>query len=319
MGSPMLSVDSLNPYFAGNDEIERPVIYNKNKTSVIIALKAPIDWPETVVKMEPGSVRRSVDIPRTIVDMEGAFRDCPAPKYEITRLTCPLPVPPVVSDATFNDAMFSDEIKQYYLEVPPGTEELYAEAPGWHKFKFLNPIYDYESQYGPLPPQDLNYQMVVYGDTLKTTIETGKVNTISMSENENGEAMVTMSLNGRDDLTVKAAAIDSIIFKPGFIYENAEVFELNDSCLTVNAQKCSIEFAPTTIDEDAQVCVRNSVLIPRPFEGVTGGVGIDISMLDENGNEVHELSSVAKITIPLQAEPDQAVSAVYFNEQSGEW
>ncbi len=318
-GMPMLRVDSLNPYFAGSDEIERPVIYNKNKTSVIIALTTPLDWPETVVKMEPGSVRRGVDIPRTIVDMEGAFRDCPAPKYEITRLTCPLPVPPVVSDATFNDAMFSDEIKQYYLEVPPGTEELYAEAPGWHKFKFLNPIYDYESQYGPLPPQDLNYQMVVYGDTLKTTIETGKVNTISMSENENGEAMVTMSLNGRDDLTVKAAAIDSIIFKPGFIYENAEVFELNDSCLTVNAQKCSIEFAPTTIDEDAQVCVRNSVLIPRPFEGVTGGVGIDISMLDENGNEVHELSGVARITIPLQAEPDQAVSAVYFNEQSGEW
>ena len=318
-GMPMLRVDSLNPYFAGSDEIERPVIYNKNKTSVIIALTTPLDWPETVVKMEPGSVRRSVDIPRTIVDMEGAFRDCPAPKYEITRLTCPLPVPPVVSDATFSDAMFSDESKQYYLEVPPGTEELYAEAPGWHKFKFLNPIYDYESQYGPLPPQDLNYQMVVYGDTLKTTIETGKVNTISMSENENGEAMVTMSLNGRDDLTVKAAAIDSIIFKPGFIYENAEVFELNDSCLTVNAQKCSIEFAPTTIDEDAQVCVRNSVLIPRPFEGVTGGVGIDISMLDENGNEVHELSGVARITIPLQAEPDQAVSAVYFNEQSGEW
>ena len=318
IGMPMLSVDSLNPYFADHGDIT-PVIYNKNKTSVIIALTTPNDWPETVVKMEPGSVRRSVDIPRTIVDMEGAFRDCPAPKYEITRLTCPLPVPPVVSDATFSDAMFSDESKQYYLEVPPGTEELYAEAPGWHKFKFLNPIYDYESQYGPLPPQDLNYQMVVYGDTLKTTIETGKVNTISMSENENGEAMVTMSLNGRDDITVKAAAIDSIIFKPGFIYENAEVFELNDSNLTVNAQKCAITFSPTTIDETAQVCVRNSLLTPRPSEGVTGGMGIDISMLDENGNEVHELSGVAKITIPLQAPAGQTVGAAYFNEQTGEW
>ena len=131
--------------------------------------------------------------------------------------------------------------------------------------------------------------------------------------------MVTMSLYGRDDITIKAADIDSITFKPGFVYEDAEVFELNDSCLTVNAQKCSIEFAPTTIDEDAQVCVRNSVLIPRPFEGVAGSVGIDISVLDENGNAVHELSGVAKITIHLQAEPDQAVSAAYFNEQSGEW
>lgn len=313
---PMLIVDSLNPYFAEGADT---YICNKNKTSVIIALKNPPKWPETVVKMEPGSVRRSVDIPRTIVDMEGAFRDCPAPKYERTTLTCPLPVPPVVSDATFSDAMFSDEINRYYLEVPPGTEELYAEAPGWHKFKFLEPIYDYENRYDPLPPQDLNYQMVVYGDTLKTTIETGKVNTISMSENENGEAMVAMSLNGRDDITVKAAAIDSITFKPGFIYENAEVFELNDSSLTVNAQKCAITFSPTTIDENAQVCVRNSLLTPRPSEGVTGGVGIDISMLDENGNEVHELSGVAKITIPLQVPAGQAVGAAYFNEQTGGW
>ena len=273
--------------------------------------------------MEPGSVRKvsGFVFPPTIIDMEGACKDCSAPNDDYSTVTCPLLVPPVISDATFSKAMFSDESKYYRLQVPPGTEELYAEAPGWRKFGpyCIETIYDYENQFSPLPPQDLNYQMVVRGDTLKTTIETGKVNAIRMSENENGEAMVTMSLNGRDDITIKAADIDSITFKPGFVYEDAEVFELNDSCLTVNAQKCSIEFAPTTIDEDAQVCVRNSVLIPRPFEGVTGGMGIDISMLDENGNEVHELSGVAKITIPLQAEPDQAVSAVYFNEQSGEW
>ena len=322
---PIISVDSLNPYFADDDHL-RPIIYNKNKTSVIIACGSRNgNWPETVIKMEPGCIRYggTIDIPQTIVDMEGVFSDFPAPSgYGDPRIVCPLTVPPVVTEATFSKAMFADNENGYYydLVVPPGSEELYRKAPGWRNFRRVIDINDYENSYPELPQaQGLNYQMVVRGDTLKTTIETGKVNAIRMSENENGEAMVTMSLNGRDDITIKAADIDSITFKPGFVYEDAEVFELNDSCLTVNAQKCSIEFAPTTIDDNAQVCVRNSVLIPRPFEGVTGGVGIDISMLDENGNEVHELSGVAKITIPLQAEPDQAVSAVYFNEQSGEW
>lgn len=321
---PIISVDSLNPYFAHDDNW--PIIYNKNKTSVVIAYSSPAEgWPESVIKMEPGCIRYggTIDIPQTIVDMEGVFSDSPAPSdFGSPRIVCPQTVPPVVTEATFSKAMFADNENGYYydLVVPPGSEELYRKAPGWRNFRSVIVIDDYENRYPELPQaQDLNYQMVVRGDTLKTTIETGKVNAIRMSENENGEAMVTMSLNGLDDITIKAADIDSITFKPGFVYEDAEVFELNDSCLTVNAQKCSIEFAPTTIDEDAQVCVRNSVLIPRPFEGVAGGVGIDISMLDENGNEVHELSGVAKITIPLQAEPDQAVSAVYFNEQSGEW
>ena len=322
---PIISVDSLNPYF-GDDNYDGSIIYNKNKTSVIVAYRSPNGhYPKTVIKMEPGCIRYggTIDIPQTIVDMEGVFSDFPAPSnFGSPRIVCPLTVPPVVTEATFSKAMFADNENGYYydLVVPPGSEELYRKAPGWRNFRSVNVIDDYENRYPELPQaQDLNYQMVVRGDTLKTIIETGKVNAIRMSENENGEAMVTMSLNGLDDITIKAADIDSITFKPGFIYEDAEVFELNDSCLTVNAQKCSIEFAPTTIDEDAQVCVRNSVLIPRPFEGVAGGVGIDISMLDENGNEVHELSGVAKITIPLQAEPNQAVSAVYFNEQSGEW
>ena len=321
---PIISVDSLNPYF-GDDNYDGSIIYNKNKTSVIIAYRSPAEgWPETVIKMEPGCIRYggTIDIPQTIVDMEGVFSDSPAPSdFGSPRIVCPLTVPPVVTEATFSKAMFADNENGYYydLVVPPGSEELLRNGPRWRNFRSVNVIDDYENRYPELPQaQDLNYQMVRRGDTLKTTIETGKVNAIRMSENENGEAMVTMSLNGLDDITIKAADIDSITFKPGFVYEDAEVFELNDSCLTVNAQKCSIEFAPTTIDEDAQVCVRNSVLIPRPFEGVAGGVGIDISMLDENGNEVHELSGVASITIPLQAEPYQAVSAVYFNEQSGE-
>ena len=314
---PYLIVDSLNPYFS--DDFY-PIIYNKNKTAVLIALSNPsAGWPETIIKMEPGCIRGSIDytIPQTIVDMEGAFKDCTGPKYNYAELTCPLLVPPVITDATFSDAIFADESKHVYLQVPPGTEELYAEAPGWRKFG-ENIVTMYQ-EFEPLPPQDLNYQMVVHGDSLKTTMPVDKVGAIRVSENEDGEAMVTMSLNGREDISTKATNIDSLTFRPGFLYEGAEIFEINDSNLTVKAQSCTITFDPTVMDENAQVCVRNSVLLPRPSEGVTGGKGIDISMLDENGQPVHELSGVAKITIPFKAPADQSVGAAYYNEQTGEW
>ena len=316
-GVPVLIVDSLNPYFS--DDFY-PIIYNKNKTAVLIALSNPsAGWPETVIKMEPGCIRGSIDytIPQTIVDMEGAFKDCTGPKYNYAELTCPLLVPPVITDATFSDAIFADESKPVYLQVPPGTEELYAEAPGWRKFG--ENIMTMYQEFEPLPPQDLHYQMVVHSDSLHTSVPVSEVQNIQMSENASGEPVVSMTLDGRDNITADASLIDSLTFKPGFLYENAEIFEINDSNLTVQAQKCSITFDPTTFDESAQICIRNSVLLPRPSEGVTGGVGIDISMLDEQGNAVHELSGVAKITIPFQAPADQAVGAAYYNPQTGEW
>ena len=318
-GVPMLIVDSLNPYFS--DDFY-PIIYNKNKTAVLIALSNPsAGWPETIIKMEPGCIRGSIDytIPQTIVDMEGAFKDCTGPKYNYAELTCPLLVPPVITDATFSDAIFADESKYVYLQVPPGTEELYANAPGWRKFgENISSIYDFENQFTPLPPQDLNYQMVVHSDSLHTSVPVSGVQNIQMSENANGEPVVSMTLDGRDNITADASLIDSLTFKPGFLYEGAEIFELNDSNLTVQAQKCSITFDLTTFDESAQICIRNSVLLPRPSEGVTGGIGIDISMLTDSGL-VHELSGVAKITIPFQAPADQAVGAAYYNPQTGEW
>ncbi|MBO5553078.1 MAG: C10 family peptidase, partial [Paludibacteraceae bacterium] len=313
---PYLIVDTLNPYFSGDFY---PIIYNKNKTAVIIALSNPSSgWPETVIKMEPGCIRGSIDctIPQTIVDMEGAFKDCTGPKYNYAELTCPLLVPPVITDATFSDAIFADESKHVYLQVPPGTEELYAEAPGWRRFgDYIVTMYQ---EFEPLPPQDLNYQMVVHGDSLHTSVPVSEVQNIRMSENASGEPVVSMTLDGRDNITADASLIDSLTFKPGFLYENAEIFEINDSNLTIQAQKCSITFDQTTFDESAQICIRNSVLLPRPSEGVTGGIGIDISMLTDSGL-VHELSGVAKITIPFQAPADQAVGAAYYNPQTGEW
>lgn len=319
---PILIVDPLNPYFADGFD---PVIYNKDTTKIIIALSYPGSgiWPGNILKMEPGCVRErcSFLIPPTIIDMEGAFKDCPGPKYNYADITCPIVVPPVITDATFSDEMFADEEKRVYLYVPPGSEELYAAAPGWRKFAqkdnaYIYPMYD--GEFTPLPPQDLNYHMQLHSDSVHTSAAVSDINSMRMTEDRNGDPLVTLSVNGRADITVPTALVDSITFKPGFIYENAEIFTINDSNLTVDAQKCSITFDATTFDDSVQICVRNSVLLPRPSEGVTGGIGIDISMLTDAGL-VHEMSGVAKITIPFQVPANQAVGAAYYNEQTGEW
>ena len=319
---PILIVDPLNPYFVAGFE---PVIYNKDTTKIILALSYPgsHEWPGHIIKMEPGCVRErcSFWIPPTVVDMEGAFKDCKAPKYSYANITCPIMVPPIISDATFSDEIFSDPSKYVYLYVPAGTEELYAEAPGWRKFAQKENAYIYpmnEGDFTPLPPQDLNYRMQMHGDSIRTSAAVSDISGMRMTEDPNGNPMVTLSVNGRDDLALPADRVDSITFKPGFIYENAEIFTINDSNLTVEAQKCSITFDATTFDDSVQICVRNSVLLPRPSEGVTGGVGIDISMLADSGL-VHKLSGVAKITIPLRVPATQAVGAAYYNEQTGEW
>lgn len=312
---PMLRVHKDNPYFTSDQE---PIIYNKDTTTVHLVLKRADFLNMTkVLKMEPSCMRGAISnmtIPPTVVDMEGAFKDCMPPKY-VSTIICQHMVPPAISDATFPDTLFSGD--DLHLRVPEGTEALYAEAPGWRKFGLRHTQAMYEEDYLPLPEQDLQYQMKIHGDSIHVAAPIADISSMRMTE-ENGEATVTLKVNGRVDLKTPVSNIDSIIFAPGFVYEGAEIFELNDSTLTVNAQKCSISFDPTTIDGDVQVCVRNSVLLPRPMEGVTGGIGIDISMLNDSGR-VHELSGVATITIPFSVPANESVGAAYFNEETGEW
>ena len=312
---PQISMDPLNPYFSKEWE---PIIYNKDTTSVHLILGDGF-WikQSKVIKMEPGCLRgmRHIKIPPTVVDMEGAFKDCLPPK-SYCEIRCPHMVPPVISDASIPDTLFAKGAGLIYLKVPAGTEQLYAEAPGWRKFSPRISALA-EGDFTPMPPQDLSYQMKLHGDSLHIVAPIADVSSMRMTE-ENGEATVTLSVNGRVDLQTPVSSIDSIIFVPGFIYEGAEIFEINDSSLTVEAQKCSISFGPTTFDENAQICVRNSVLLPRPMDGVTGGIGIDISMLNDSGR-VHELSGVATISIPFEVPADQSVGAAYFNEETGEW
>ena len=125
---------------------------------------------------------------------------------------------------------------------------------------------------------------------------------------------IVVSQQGKSDLTTNVVFVDSITFVPGFVMENAEIIDLNDSTLTAEGQKCTVEFSPTAIAGNVQLCIRNSVLTPQPTEGFMRGQAIDLSL----STGEHELCGVARITIPIERREGETIRAAYLNE-NGEW
>ena len=289
---------------------------NSSGTSLIMTVSNPVmpignpnmdAFPDNMVRMEPGSIRArgNICIPSTIVEMEGAFKDC-NPFVTLTILT---KVPPVITEATFSEKFFDDDP---WLFVPEGSVELYANAPVWNRFYIATD----DREYGPLPEQERQYQMVVNATTddnrQRVSIPVSDVSSMQIADDG---LHAVIKQQGKADLVVSLAAIDSITWAPGFILDNAEVFDLNDSTLTVEAQKCTVTFDATCIDSDVQLCVRNAVLTPQVVEGVTRGFAVDLSL----SNGVHELSGTADITIPVAPNEGEKIGAAYYNEETGQW
>ena len=298
-----------NPNFYCSPKLQNWLL-NNNSTSLIMTTNEtmlfPDVLPETVVRMEPRSVRpgSSIKIPSSVVEMEGAYKD-----YEYLRtLTCYATVPPEITEATFHEKTFTN---RPWLYVPPGSEELYLNAPVWKRLGWPREINNYE----PAPPQDRQYYMVVNAtdeNQQRVNIPISEVGNMQIADD--GQHVV-IKRNGNADLTVSLAAIDSVTWRPGFILDNAEVFDLNDSTLTVEAQKCTVKFDATCIDGDVQLSVRNAVLTPKVMEGVTRGFAVDLSL----SNGEHELSGAADIIIPVSPEGQEKVCAAYYNEAEGQW
>lgn len=310
--SSVIHVDENNPYFSTMGSPTSNIVYNKDKTSIILAtgFVKENDFAPTVLKMEPNCLRPDYKyyniIPSSVVEMTGAFRDY----KDVGEYVCLSVVPPVMTDDSFNEESL-ETVRQSCLHVPAGTEEAYRTAPGWRLFKEV--VGDRE--YNPLPAQQREYYMVVDGtdsDQHRLSIPLSDVN--SMELTDDGRHVV-IKRNGKEDFKTTVAAVDSITWRPGFVYENAEVFDLNDSTLTVQAQKCSVRFDATVIDDDVQLCVRNSVLTPNVQEGVKRGFGIDFSL----SNGQHQLDGTADIIVPFTATTDEEVCAAYYNEETDEW
>lgn len=301
-----------NPYFFCSDQ-PLSFLCNSNGSSLIMTVPKEVyplgsNFPKNMVKMEPRSIRPGVKvtIPNTVIEMEGAFKDCD----ELRSLTCRAVVPPAISDSTFNDKIFEDGP---WLNVPEGCAELYESAPGWRRFEL---IFDDEA-YVPAPQADLRYAMVVNGtdddSQQRVSIPVSEVSSMELSDD--GGRVVIKRRGGKDDVTTSVLSVDSITWKPGFVFENAEVFDLNDSTLTVEAQKCSVRFSSTCIDDDVQLSIRNGVLKPDVTDGITRGISLDLSLSDGT----HELSGTADITIAVQPNAGERVNAAYYNEEEGCW
>lgn len=307
-----MTLDDSNPYYSLD---YGKYLYNKNKTSLLLTVFyydriEASDYPATMVRMGPGSICArpgfGMEIPNTVIEMEGAFRNCD----RLFKLTCLATVPPIITDSTFNDLIFENE-PDITLYVPEGTEELYREASGWRRF----PNIVGDQPYVPAPEQGREYYMVMHRSGEQQQNINVPISQVSDIHLNNNQTTVVVSQNGKGDITTNVAFVDSITWTSGFVYDNAEVFNLNDSTLTAEAQKCTVTLSPTVIDEDVQMCIRNSVLTPNVIDGLVRGVGVDISL----SNDVHVLSGVATITIPIQRYEGEKAQAAYFNKETGEW
>ena len=318
-----------NPYFY-NTGSAQPYLLNSSGTSLLMTVTDPFDLigdpnglyplPETLVKLEPGSIcgnyGANIVIPNTIVEMEGAFKNC---SKSITDVYIRADYPPVISDSTFNEEIFKNSNLRLY--VPKGSRERYAKAPGWRRFKSILEAYKwakyYPDDYEPTPPPGRQYTMVVNGtdddSQQRVSIPISDVNSMELSDD--GRQVVIKRRGGKDDVTTSVVSVDSITWKPSFVFENAEVFDLNDSTLTVEAQKCRVTFSSTCIDEDVQLSIRNGVLTPDVTDGITRGISLDLNLSDGT----HELSGTADITIPVQPNAGEKVNAAYYNEEEGCW
>ncbi len=334
-------VDEDSPYFSMMDHPgngSRCMLFNKSKTSLVVSLPgnspypmgleyATIPFPENMVKLEPGSVApryangscaRDFVIPKTVVEMEGAFKTC----YNLYNLYCLAPVPPVVTDSTFNEKLWNWRVSDQTatLKVPEGTEELYRNAPGWRQFTKIQGVtyygYNENNRFDLTPPQNQQFDMVVHyndeGGRKHVTIPVSEVGSIRVDE-EAGQFI--LSRPGQQDLTIDVAQVDSISWKHSIVYDDAEVFELNDSTLTAEGQYCTVTLGPSVIDEDVKLYIRNAVLTPQMGQDMKRGLAVDINL----SNGEHDLTGIATITIPLQLGEGERVQAVYFNRETGEW
>ena len=326
-------VEDGSPYFSLRpSKLYSKLLFNKDGSSLVVSLPQHYttsmygrSWgslylgdeygelfTDNLLRIEPGSIHSlpyetvTITIPNTVMEMEGAFTNCERINY----LTLPFEIPPAISDASFNENLFADIDKRPTLYVPVGSEELYRNAPCWRRFKVRG-----DEKISPVSPQDREYYMVMHKGSERISVPVSQVADMRIAQDSGQHDVVVKLRGGRDDLTSNVALVDSITWMNGFVYENAEVFELNDSTLTAEGQKCSVTFDPTVISSDVQLCIRNGVLTPHVIEGVTRGLGIDVSL----SNGVHDLMGTATITIPYSLADGEKAHAAYFNEETGEW
>ena len=324
---PRIYIDEANPYYScdnwGNiytKDFTTLVCYN---TSTVIAFDA------RALRIAEGAIpplfrnnknnKTSIDIPRYMQDVRGAFKHCDL----ALSINCHADVPPEATDETFNDHLFDTQKEYPYsvsLWVPAGSREAYENAPGWRRFRGnihedTHPQYTVQEE--ELPPVEREYYMVAHGKDFEggsMQIPVSQVQDISVVDKGSSQQL-QLRINTGSNLVCDILNVDSISWQPGFLYGAGYVSEVGEDKLEAYGRTSKVTFDATIFDEDTQVSIRESVLAPTSLAGVVSGNVVSIEL----ANGMHQLDGTACISIDLPCDDKHIPVAAYYNRETGQW
>lgn len=302
-----INIDEKNPWYCTDESCT--MILNRQKTRLIMAVPTKMydhtyTIPSSVIHINKNAIPReakSVHLPASVIEMEGAFSLCESLKI----VYCQSLVPPVISDSSFMSKTVGNGAKLY---VPTNCREVYSDATGWRQFGYYN-IFD-ELEPEQSVPASPAYSMVAHCHD--GTSHTFRVSEIDKMEISNGD---NLKVESNPIWESVLSAIDSITWKKEFIYDDGEIFTINDSILTAEALYCSVTFDPTAIEDETSLSIRSSILAPSKMDGALQSEIFDICL----GNGVHELSGTVQIRIPMQLDENEMACGAWYDEESGNW
>lgn len=300
-----INIDEKNPWYCTDES--GTMILNHQKTRLIMAIPTKMyDYaytvPSSVIAINENAFPReakSVKLNASIIEMEKAFAKC----ENLKSLYCYSEIPPVISDETFMSKIFNNDPKLY---VPHDCQDTYRNATGWRLFSNIYP----ELEDMPLESTSPIYSMIAHcSDGTTHSFRTSEIDNVKIG---NGN---TLNIAGEQEWKSPLSKIDSITWKKDIIYDDSEVFRINDSTLTAKALYCSVTFDPTVIDEETTVSIRSTIYSPTKMEGAVQSKIFDICL----GNGMHELTGTAQIRIPMSLNENEIASGAWYNPTTGEW
>ncbi len=300
-----INIDEKNPWYCTDES--GTMILNRQKTRLVMAIPTKTyDYtytvPSSVILINENAIPReakSVTLNASIIEMEKAFAKC----ENLKTVYCYSEIPPVISDETFMSKIFDNDATLY---VPYDCQDAYRNATGWRLFDNIYPALEPASS----DAESLAYSMIAHcNDGTVKSFRASEIDNVKIS---NGN---TLNVNGEQTWESPLAKIDSITWKEDIIYDDGEVFIINDSTLTAEALYCSVTFDPTIIDEETTVSIRATIHSPTKMEGAVQSKIFDICL----GNGLHDLTGTVQIRVPMELSENELASASWYDSESGKW
>ena len=309
-----INIDAANPYYVG---YEWELLTKDNHTLVAYLPNhghGDYDYfPEKMVRIDANvipNVNHVFTIPNTVVEMEGAFAKC----EKLKALDCCCVTPPVISDATFNDKIFTND-PTVYLTVPKGSKEAYRKAPGWRKFHNFAEDSHFSTEPAPEPDRE-NYMVThVKGeDAQNVCTPFSQIREMKVTADGDDLNMVLRRTSG-EDLICNVLDVDSVTWQKGFLFGNETVHEISETQLIAQGREASVIFDAVSIGAPTQVSIREMTMPPAMIPDAVSGKMVDITLADGT----HELEGVAQVAIDMPCDANHMAVAAYFNEKTGSW